>query len=401
MTDTSASRSLRSPYKDGGSFPAASATSSTACDPDACALEAEQLLQMQCDKKDPEEPGGVDEEESDEDMGLLCSVKMEQHRESESGGKQRSDRATAPNGNRNGNGNGCAHLWPNRTHSESFEQLWRSAGTTAIADGASQPTCRPPPNSPPPTPIGSTFTPVSSVPEFPMGVSESATRASPQATPVSTGPAAAASATTTSTTQAAPWSATLLERLGVPDAVLRELSCAYLNAIAAHLNANLRAMNVHPEGLAPEALGYGWGPSWAHSPPEEETAAAAQTGAAGLRGVGSESADRRGREFRQPPSPGWDLARLLQVISFSQQLGCALASASASAAPVPGNVGSAPPQAPECGARRRRGCDSADGGSGELEGRAEEEEEEEGSATQEPLDLTTSFSIASALHYDH
>lgn len=202
----------------------------------------------------------------------------------------------------------------------------------------------------------------------------------------------------------------------MPEAVLRELSCAYLNAIAANLNANLNAMGAHFGGsggnAAAGAMAYTSAPSWTLSPPEESaTAAGVRVGdGSGSSGVGSASELAWGQGAVPPPSPTWDLASLLQVISLSQQLGCAMANSSSPsadagaganvAAPVSGlfpqNVQSAPPD--EDAEADRTGFDS-DGGVG-TENVPADGVGEDVSAVPEPLDLTTSMSIANALHRD-
>ena len=128
-----------------------------------------------------------------------------------------------------------------------------------------------------------------------------------------------------------------------------------------------------------------------------------RTGAGlGAVGSGSGSGSRWGQVLL-PPSPGWDLAGLLQVISLSQQLNCASATAAASAF-FPASVHSHAVQspAPECGDGRAYGPVGGVGvgGSGRMETVPVSGIEEEESATQEPLDLTTNTSTAGTLYRD-
>lgn len=371
-----------------------------------------------------EQRGNEDEERKapKEEIFRLREVKVSQDLD-KVGSDEGSDRQIAKFRRHTGSG----QLWPHRT-SESMG-LWSSPTPTAISANSHNSNSRQNPNSPPPTPNGSqlAFSPVTSISESQMSGGVGEDEASHPAAPASsssTSSSSAAAITTASTSAASsstqgPWSSTVLERLGVPEAVLRELSCAYLNAIAANLNANLNAMGAHFGGsganAAAGAMAYTSAPSWTLSPPEESaTAAAMRVGdGSGSSGVGSANELAWGQGAVPPPSPTWDLASLLQVISLSQQLGCAMASSSSPSAgtnldaSVSGSfsqsVQSAPPD--EDAEADRTGFD-LDGGVGtenadgtyvlpHADGMGEDV-----SAVPEPLDLTTSMSIANALHRD-
>ena len=400
-----------------GSFQFSSTSSSNDCTPEAYVLEAKRL-QMRCDEKQVRDDTDKAEDDVEDEKDIARSCIAQELRASNSEGSESSISKCSE------------RVVVNATN--------RSPESSAISSALNR-IPRRPPSSLPATPTGSLCapSPTPSIPELQSqpsifvggeqpyySIASQNSPAAAAATPIT--PTAVTSASTC--TAQVPWSAALLERLNVPDAVLRELACAYLNAIAGCLNEKLRAIGAQLAqsggAVANGPLGYADGPSWTHSPPEDATSASANvhTGAglgavvsgSGI-GTGSSSGSGWGQGPPLPPSPGWDLAGLLQAINLSQQLNSTSATAAASVffpARVPSQSHSHSEQQPEpecAGGRAYRQVGSVGvgigvGKSGRTEtipvGGIEEVAVDEKSATQEPLDLTTNASAAGTLYRD-